>query len=162
MTFGSVQVLVLGFEGNNFQGKILAELTRLREADIVRLVDLVVVVKDEDGDLARLQTSDLSAGESAELGAIAGALIGFGADGTEGAEVGAEVGADLGATASLDDEIWYAADAIPPGTAAAVALIEHRWAIPLRDAIVEAGGFTLEDTWLHPEDLIALGVAVAD
>jgi len=76
--------------------------------------------------------------------------------------VGAVVGADLGATASLDDEIWYAADAIPPGTAAAVALIEHRWAIPLRDAIVEAGGFTLEDTWLHPEDLIALGVAVAD
>ena len=162
MTFGPVQVLVLGFEGNNFQGKILAELTRLREADIVRLVDLVVVVKDEDGDVARLQTSDLSAGESAELGAIAGALIGFGADGTEGAEVGAEVGADLGATASLDDEIWYAADTIPPGTAAAVALIEHRWAIPLRDAIVEAGGFTLEDTWLHPEDLIALGVAVAD
>ena len=163
MTFGPVQVLVLGFEGINFQGKILAELTRLREADIVRLVDLVVVAKDEDGDLATLKTSDLSDEESAELGAIAGALIGLGAEGADGAEMGAAVGADVGAAASLDDdEVWYAADAIPPGTAAAVALIEHRWAIPLRDAIAEAGGFTLEDTWLHPRDLVALGMAAAE
>src|SRR5664279_1098460 len=86
MTFGPVQVLVLGFEGINFQGKILAELTRLREADIVRLVDLVVVAKDEDGDLATLKTSDLSDEESAEFGAIAGALIGLGAEGADGAE----------------------------------------------------------------------------
>jgi hypothetical protein len=40
-----------------------------------------------------------------------------------------------------EEDVWYAADAIPNGSAAAIALIEHRWAIPLRDAIIDAGGF---------------------
>jgi hypothetical protein len=45
------------------------------------------------------------------------------------------------------------ADAIPPGTSAAVALIEHLWATPLREAIARAGGTALEETWLHGEDV---------
>ncbi len=56
----------------------------------------------------------------------------------------------------------YAADAIPPGTAAGVALIEHRWAIPLRDAIAQAGGMPLIDEWIHATDLIAVGLASAE
>jgi hypothetical protein len=43
---------------------------------------------------------------------------------------------------------------------AAVALIEHRWAIPLRDAIRRAGGVTTADAWVHPEDLVAAGAAL--
>ena len=54
----------------------------------------------------------------------------------------------------LEDEVWYVADAIPPGTSAAVAILEHRWAIPLRDAIEAAGGQALADAWLHPSDLV--------
>ena len=46
--------------------------------------------------------------------------------------------------------------------AVGVALIEHRWAIPLRDAIRRAGGVPLADSWIHPEDLIAIGAATAD
>jgi hypothetical protein len=49
---------------------------------------------------------------------------------------------------------------IPPGASAAIALIEHRWAIPLRNAIETAGGQTLADTWVHPQDLVAIGAAV--
>ena len=60
------------------------------------------------------------------------------------------------------DEVWYLADAIPNGTSAAIALIEHRWAIPLRDKIVRAGGVALADEWIHPSDLVAIGVAAAN
>ena len=68
-----------------------------------------------------------------------------------------------GATALADghvfesDDVWYLADAIPNDTAAAIALIEHRWAMPLRDKILDKGGFVLADEWIHPKDLIAIG-----
>ena len=61
-----------------------------------------------------------------------------------------------------DEDAWYVADAIPNGTAAAIILIEHMWAIPLRNSIVEAGGIALADEWIHPKDLIAVGVAAAE
>ena len=96
-------------------------------------------------------------------GAVAGALMGFGAAGEEGAELGALVGAEAAleqGSAFDDEDVWYIADAIPAGTSAAIAVIEHRWAIPLRDAIREAGGVPLVDEWLHPEDLLAAGMEI--
>jgi uncharacterized membrane protein len=162
MKLGPVQVLVVAFEEGSFEGKILAELRRLREHDVIRMIDLIFVAKDEQGDVVEIEHSDLSAAEAAELGALAGALIGLGADGEEGALTGAESGAAAAAAnGSLlgDEDAWYLADAIPPGTAAAIALIEHRWAIPLRDAIEGAGGHSLVDSWVHPEDLVAIGAA---
>jgi len=56
-----------------------------------------------------------------------------------------------------DTEVWYLGDAIPEGSTAAIALIEHLWAIPLRDKIVAEGGITLADEWIHPKDLLAVG-----
>ena len=163
MEMGPVQLLVVGFEDGKFEGKILAELRRLREQKIIRLVDLLFVAKDEQGDVAKLEHSDLSDEEAIEFGALAGALLGFGADGEEGAEAGAIVGAAAAEDGSVLDgeDVWYLADAIPAGASAAIALIEHRWAIPLRDAIQEAGGEALADTWVHPEDLVAIGAAAA-
>jgi uncharacterized membrane protein len=156
---GPVQIMVVGFEKPDFQGEVLAELRRLREAGLIRLVDLVVVTKDGD-DVVAVELSDLTPEESAEFGAVAGALIGLGAAGEEGAEAGAIAGAEAGADGVLGEEgAWSIADAIPSGATAAVALIEHRWAIPLRDAIRGAGGFSLADTWVHPEDLVAYGAA---
>jgi hypothetical protein len=61
-----------------------------------------------------------------------------------------------------DAEVWYLGDLIPNGTTAAVALIEHLWAIPLRDKIVEAGGVPLADEWIHPADLVAVGAVLGD
>ena len=164
MAFGPVQMLVVGFDEPNFTGKIAAELERLREQDLIRLVDLLVVNKDDDGNITAIQTSDLTQDEAMEFGAIAGALIGFGADGEEGIEAGAIAGAEALADGHAigDDEVWYVEEAIPNGSAAAVVLIEHRWAIPLRDAIVEAGGIALADEWIHPKDLIALGLEAAE
>jgi uncharacterized membrane protein len=164
--FGPVQILVVGLGTTELKGEILAEFRRLRDLDIVRLIDLVAVAKDTDGEIAAVELSDLTPEETAQFGAIAGALIGLGMAGEEGAEAGAVAGAEAAMESEgefLGDEVmWSIADTIPLGTTAGVALIEHRWAIPLRDAIRRAGGRALADTWLHPEDLIAVGAAMSE
>jgi uncharacterized membrane protein len=164
MEFGPVQILVIGFDDPEFKGDIRAELERLREHDVVRLIDLLVVRKDDDGNIEKLQQSDLSQEELEDFGAMVGALIGVGADGEEGAEAGAVLGAAAmeGGHVFDSEDTWYVDDAIPPGTAAAVALLEHRWAIGLRDAIRDAGGFHLADAWIHPADLVAIGVGAEE
>lgn len=164
MEFGPIQMLVVGFEDGKFSGEILAELRRLREHDIVRLVDLLFVAKNESGEIEAIEHSDLADDEAEAFGALAGALIGMGAAGEEGAEAGAARGAaaveERGSVIDPDN-VWYLADAVPPGTSAGIALLEHRWAIPLRDAIERAGGNTLVDTWVHPRDLVAAGTEAA-
>jgi uncharacterized membrane protein len=161
--FGPVQILVVGFTETNFQGQVMDELKRLTDEGVVRLVDLAVVSKDADGEVQAVEVSGLSSDESQELGALVGAMIGLGMDGEEGMEAGAIAGAEASDDGFIgEEEVWSIADAIPEGTTAAVALIEHRWAIPLRDAIRSAGGFPLADSWIHPEDLVAFGAAIAD
>jgi len=165
MAIGPVQMLVLGFAEPNFTGKIAGELDRLRQNEFIKIVDALVVNKDENGEITALQVSDLSEDESLEMGAIAGALIGFGYGGDEeSVEAGAELGAEAMADGHLipEEDAWYVADAIPNGSAAAIILLEHLWAIPLRDAIVDAGGIALADEWIHAKDLIAVGVAAAE
>ncbi len=163
MAIGPVQMLVLGFAEPNFTGKIAAELDRLRQLEFIKIVDALVVNKDDEGNVVALQVSDLSPDEATEMGEIVGALIGFGYGTDEAVEAGAEAGAEAMADGHLipDEDAWYVADAIPNGTAAAIILIEHMWAIPLRNSIVEAGGIALADEWIHPKDLIAVGVAAA-
>src|SRR5438552_15934132 len=114
MELGPVQILVVGFENGKFEGEILDELRRLREHDIVRTVDLLFVTKDEQGDIAKVELSDLSREEAMEFGALAGALLGLGAAGEEGVEAGAEAGAAAAADGSIldDEDTWYLADAI--------------------------------------------------
>ena len=160
-SFGPVQMLVLGFDRTQFDGKVMPELARLKEAGIVRLIDLLFVSKNEDGELDVVRQSDLSAEEATEFGALVGALVGLGTGDEEVAMAAATAGAEEGEDGHFlgDSEVWYLADAIPEGTSAAVALIEHLWAIPLRDKIVDAGGVALADEWIHPADLVAIGAA---
>ena len=161
--FGPVQILVVGFETDALSGKVLAELKRLREADLVRLVDLLVVAKDDAGDLAVVQATDLTQDEAMEFGALVGALIGIGTGDEDVAADAAVAGAVEGADSHILDEsqAWYVADSIPAGTTAAVALLEHRWAIPFRDAILDQGGIVLADEWVHAADLVAVGATAA-
>jgi hypothetical protein len=149
---GPMQLVVLGFEGGEMRGEALAELARLAEQDIVRLVDAVVVRKLEDGSLELLEIAQ-PLGGGGEPGVLVGRLTGLTAEAQEG---GAE---EPSPAEELGDDVWYVADAIPPGTAAAVALLEHRWAIPLRTALQGAGGMLLEEAWVHPLDLEAIGLS---
>jgi uncharacterized membrane protein len=161
MALGPVQILTVGFDEPNFTGAIMAEFKRLREHDIVRLVDVLVVAKDDDGNVTQIELSDRP--ELQEYGALAGALIGLGAAGEEGAVAGAEAGAAAMADGKMYDpeDVWVLAEQIPPGMTAAIVLLEHRWAIPLRDAIIDAGGVALVDEWLHPADLVRYGLEAA-
>jgi uncharacterized membrane protein len=151
---GPVQLLVIAFVGGKFDGRVLEELRRLRRHDVVRLLDLLFVAKDEDGAVFELEVSELSDEESAEYGALVGDL--FGVAGEAGAAGRPRpTAATVAQNGSLLDpaETWFLADVIPAGTAAAVVMLEHRWPAPLRDAIEAAGGHDLVDTWVHPRDL---------
>lgn len=160
MTLGPIQLLAVSFPESNFSGQIIAELNRLRDHDFVRLVDALAVRKSADGSLVALQWSDLSIDEAEDMGATVGALIGLGLGGVDSVAEGAEAGRAAGADGHLidDDELWNIADSIPEGSAAAIALIEHVWATPLRDAIVDAGGIPVSDGWVHPLDLVEIGL----
>jgi uncharacterized membrane protein len=164
MPIGPVQLLVVSFTEPDFRGEILDELRSLRESGVVRLIDALVVQKDLDGDLAAVQWSDLSVEESEEFGATVGALLGLGLAGDAGMEAGAVAGAEAGADGHVLDEseVWDIADSIEPGSAAAIALIEHLWATPLRAAIARAGGVPVTDAWVHPLDLVEIGLLAAD
>jgi uncharacterized membrane protein len=158
---GPVQILVIGFSDDTFARHILPELRRLRERDAVRLVDVRFVTKDETGKLTGMDVTALTPDESERFGALVAALMGFDAFGAEGISVGAEAGVGGSCAGAHTSETWAISDAIPPGMSAAVVLIEHRWAVPLRAAITDAGGFALEDTWVHPAELAAVSAAGA-
>jgi hypothetical protein len=163
--FGPVQVLAVAFEDvSRMRGEVLAELERLQQHDVVRLVDLLLVRRDDDGEIEVVQRSDLTSDEATAFGSVVGALLGIGAS-DDDEEISR---ASLAGAAELEDghlfdteDVWYLADSVPKGTAAAVALLEHRWAVPLRDRILEAGGRIVADEWLHPADLVAVGAAHA-
>ena len=162
MAIGPVQLLVLGFSQPDFQGEILAELDRLKENDVVRVIDALAVYKDAEGEVTTLERSDLSDEEAAEFGAVVGALVGLGMAGEEGAEAGAELGAEAAGEAFGDENDWDVVAELPNDSAAALILLEHRWAIPLRDAVLRAGGFPVSDGFIHPLDLVAVGVLAAE
>jgi uncharacterized membrane protein len=164
MAIGPVQLLVLGFEHPDFRGEIIAELERLRASDTVRVIDSLAVQKDANGELTVARLSNLSEDEAIELGSKIGALIGLGLDGeeglAEGAIAGAEAAADGASVFSGDD--WDVLEDIPNDTAAALILIEHHWAVPLRDAVLRAGGVNLGDSFISPLELIEIGLASAE
>ena len=167
MAIGPVQLIVLGFSQPDFHGEVIAELERLRASDTVRVIDALAVYKDARGDIEVEHLSNLSTEEAVELGSKIGALVGLGIEGETGAEAGAVRGAEAAAESGDvhvfdDDDAWDVIAEIPDDSAAALLLIEHHWAVPLRDAIARAGGFRLADGFISPFDLIGLGLATAE
>ena len=164
MTIGPVQLIVLGFPEPNFHGQIIDELERLRESGTVNVVDALAVHKDQDGEVEVMHLSNLSQEEAVELGSKVGALIGLGFEGEPGLEAGAVAGAEAaadGVSVFSDDDAWDVLAEIPNDSAAALLLIEHQWAVPLRDAVARAGGFRVSDGFISPLDLIGIGLVSA-
>jgi uncharacterized membrane protein len=165
MAIGPVQLIVLGFNHPDFHGEVIAELERLHENGMVRVIDSLAVYKDADGDLEVEHLSNLTQEEAIELGSKIGALIGLGIDGEEGMEAGAEAGAEQAAEEGINvfggDE-WDVIEDIPNDSAAALILLEHHWAVPLRDAIARANGFRISDGFISPLDLVGIGLMTAD
>jgi len=165
MSIGPVQLIVLGFDHPNFQGEVKAELQRLHDAGAVRVIDALAVFKDADGEIEIEHLTNLSRDEAIELGSVVGALVGLGVDGEEGAEAGAMAGAQAGSdglNVFNSEDAWDVVDEIPLNSAAALLLIEHHWAVPLRDAIGRAGGFRISDGFISPLDLVAVGALASE
>jgi uncharacterized membrane protein len=166
MAIGPVQLIVLGFNHPDFHGEIIAELERLRESDTVRVIDALAVYKDAAGDLEVEHLSNLTADEAVELGSTVAALIGLGLEGEEGMVAGAEAGAEAalegGVEVFRDADEWDVLADIPNDSAAALLLLEHHWAVPLRDAVMRAGGFRLADGFISPLDLVTTGLMAAE
>lgn len=164
MTIGPIQAFVIGFPDNDLlEGRVAEELGRLSDVGQIRIIDAVFVMREGD-DVSVLSVSDLDDEQRAELRSAVGALIGLGVAGGEGALAGVALGA------SADPEALTAAESVaaglvedlPDGSSALVLAIEHLWAVPLRDAVRDAGGVVLVHRSITAEDLIALGMDVGD
>jgi Family of unknown function (DUF6325) len=131
MTLGPLEYLVVGFEGNRFTGQILAELRAAREKGIIRVVDLFVIKKDDQGNVTALELSDLSGEEATELGPLAGDLMGL---------------------LAPEDTEQVAAN-LPNNSTAGLLLFEHTWAIGLKEAIKNAGGVAVAGGFVAPDVL---------
>ena len=164
MSIGPIQAFVIGFPDSDlFEGRIADELARLSDVGQIRIIDAVFVIRDGEDSVA-LSVSDLDDEQRTELRAAVGALIGLGVAGVEGAEAGAALGASVEADSPTAAEAVAASllDELPDGSSALVLAIEHLWALPLRDAVRDAGGLVLAHRSLTPEELIAFGVALGD
>lgn len=159
--FGPIQVMVFGFDRTDqFRGQVLEELSNLRGRGLIRLVDLFVAVKKTSGEIIAMETNDLTEKESVQFGKVVGKLLGK--TKVTGGEASAVVIEKTLAAASHSVGLDYkgirkAVENLKPGKAFGVLMIEHTWAIPLRNAIREAGGFPLAQGFLTPEALLMIG-----
>jgi uncharacterized membrane protein len=161
LNFGPVQLLSVAFEGNRFKGEILPELERLKKERIIRIVDLLMVRKDELGNVMVTTASDLDWEEAVSFGSYVGALAGYKAAGAAGIEKGAMAGAAELADGHLfdEDDVFRVTQALPENMSAALVLFEHLWAKPLLEAVDRAAGIELSNDWIRPEEIVSVARA---
>jgi uncharacterized membrane protein len=157
-------MLVIGFESTDrFRGDIMRELESLSARGLIRIIDLLFVLKDTSGKIRALEGSPLAQEERIEFGAVIGGLLGMGAGGEEGAIEGAVEGALLAVEKHYGltwSDVQEMADGLEPGTAAAVLLLEHTWATRFAEALREAGGHMLSQGYLTRDALYMVGAEV--
>ena len=125
---GPTEYLVIGFEGNQFNGEIMPEIRRLADEKVIRVLDMLVVMREDSGELVTMEMSDLP-----EMQAYANHL-----------------NADMGQWFSQDD-VEQIGEVIPPSSTVALLLVEFLWAQPLADSIARAKGTLLSQTHVPRE-----------
>ena len=119
MALGPIEVLVVGFPGNQFNGEILPELERLVETGTISIVDGLLLLKDADGDVEFIEFGEDDANpDAARLAALM----------------------DQVDSLISDEDVEELAATLEPESSAAMLVFEHTWAKPFRDAIVASGG----------------------
>jgi hypothetical protein len=117
MTLGPLEYLMVAFEGNRFSGEILSALRDAQEKGVIRVIDLILIKKDEQGNVMAFELSELSEEEARPFGFLAGGLMSI----------------------FEPDDVELTATEMPNNSAAGLLLIEDTWAIPLKEAIIKAG-----------------------
>ena len=115
---GPVDYLVVEFPGSNFNGEILPELADLVRRGIVRVLDLLLITKDDTGGYEAFEFGDTVPGDLGELRDMEGEL------------------ADL----LSEDDVTAVAETLEPGSTAALLVYENLWAAPFASAVRRAGG----------------------
>jgi DNA-binding NarL/FixJ family response regulator len=147
---GPLQVIAVGFgPGADFEGRILAELDRLQGRGVLRLLDLLLVAKDDDGTIRQLVI-----GDDEDFGALLASVVPLDAGGVVTASDDGGAGFDPGDARAL-------AESLSPGTALAFLLVEHGWAESLFDAIAETGGELVGEGFLTADAGLIVGAEVA-
>jgi hypothetical protein len=131
MTLGPLEYIVIGFQGNNFDGSIAREIGKVVENGTIRIVDIVFITKDasDEAVIAGLDNKD-----DPRFDSFSGLL------------------GDSVALLTAEDLVTIAAT-IPPSTSALAILFEHHWAVDVKAAIVRAGGFLVSRSVIPPEVL---------
>ena len=119
MSVGPIEVIVVEFPGNRFNGRIIPELRKLVDAGTIRIVDGLLISREE-GDAITILEIDQVTGDT-DLAALA------------------ELFDTLDALIS-DEDIESLSESLEPNSSAAILVFEHTWAIPFRDAVVDSGG----------------------
>ena len=119
MALGPIEVLVISFPGNQFNGGIIPELERLVGNDTISIIDGLLVTKDANGQVTFTEFEELGGNADAER--LAGVM-------------------DQLETLISDEDVEEMAASLEPGSSEAILVFEHTWAKPLRDAIIESGG----------------------
>ena len=115
---GPVELLFVEFPGNEFTGEIVPALSELIEQGTIRVLDLVFVAKDADGNAVGIELEELP---------------------SESKDAFNELVDELESLISEED-VEDLAEALEPSSSAAIMLYEHTWAIPFRDALADSGG----------------------
>jgi uncharacterized protein DUF6325 len=114
---GPIDYILIEWPGRQPNGEVAPQLIDLVDRGLIRILDLVFVAKDEDGNVAGLEISEL-AGEISELAVFEGASSGL-----------------------LDDgDVEEAGGVLEPGTSAALLVFENAWAAPFATAVRRSGG----------------------
>lgn len=157
MTIGPLHILVVNLPDEQLTLPISQELRAARQKGVIRLIDMLYVTKDLEGNLRSKETSDLSPAEKAEFGVILQGLFGMRAAYKSGADRD-EVTEALSVTQSDDfgfsnAQVQELAEGVPVGGSAMLALFEHTWAVGLKEAIINAGGEAVVHGFLDPQAL---------
>jgi len=155
---GPVQFVAFEFDTlDKFKGGIIEKLDELTSVAAVRILDVLFVAKEQNGDLIALESGELGEEEEDELlGTVIGELMGFSFEGEDPAAPPEGIG-EASAIGVTPEDIRRLGRELTPGSAAALLLIEHRWAAELRDEIRAAGGFPVAQGFLTLEGLMMVG-----
>ena len=127
---GPIDYIIVGFDGNKFDGSILKSLNDPIEKGIIGLIDLALVKRDEDDTVSVINVSDL--GDEYAVSFIE--------------QYKQDTTSQIG-----EDDINDVADLIEKNCAAGLLVIEHLWAKPLKEAIINANGVLLAEGRIHPD-----------
>lgn len=172
MTLGPLHLMVIGFHGHDddFKGKVpqalraARALRGARRRGDVRVLDMLLIRKDANGNIQQVRDGELGEQERAFAGAVAGGMLGL----RTGGPVYANPAADYGVLSVAEHEFGLdeadlrkIARDIPNGNAAAIVLVEQLWAVRLKEAIDGAGCKLIAEGMLTPATVSALGADVA-